>query len=256
MTLIFKQRFILGLIAMAMAQVMMLGPVLAQEDPTVASPDQDTGEGADPAPPQGGEGAEFADPGAGFDAQSPNNRIQDLNFEADVSGRGMEITSDAYAIFPDAVKDDIQSLMARLFAALDQEDPKAIDTFFQAEGDRIATVFDQLGLEPTADDLLAMPASTTITFPNEFDNYAAYLDSLELAPFERDYMLQSHEIAKDYESQMAIALGDRERVEQTLEGYRARLEALNERYAEQFREQFLEGIDRADIDGRRPDIDR
>ena len=116
-------------------------------------------------------------------------------------------------------------------------------------------MFDQLGLEPNADTLLAVSTST-IKFPNEFEDYAAYLDSLELEPFERDYMLRSHEIAKHYEDSISAALGNRAMVQTTLEDYQSQLETLNERYAEQFREQSIESIERAGADGRRPDIDR
>ncbi|MFT5191020.1 MAG: hypothetical protein ACI957_004058 [Verrucomicrobiales bacterium] len=172
----------------------------------------------------------------------------------DLANSGL-IPKAAFEIFPAAVQGEIRDLVSQLLPLLEVGQEKELATFFESQGNRIATMFDQLGLEPNADTLLAVSTST-IKFPNEFEDYAAYLDSLELEPFERDYMLRSHEIAKHYEDSISAALGNRAMVQTTLEDYQSQLETLNERYAEQFREQSIESIERAGADGRRPDIDR
>ena len=228
---------------------------------------QDNGGGAGLAPevagPEGNPGepdASFAGP-EGLDdlGATPAGPEADAGLRdqlnIDLTNSGFAVPQAAFEIFPTAVQDEIQTLVTKLLPLLEPGQEKRLATFFEEEGDQIATVFDQLGLEPTADTLIDVPSST-IKFPNEFENYALYLDSLELAPFERDYMLRSHEIAKQYEDGITSALGNRAMVQSTLEDYQMQLEALNERYAEQFREQSLESIERAGADGRRPDIDR
>lgn len=246
--------------------VVVLGVFFA--GPLVADEEQDDGDGAVAGP--AGEGAGAPDPLSPnvpmVDAADNDNRVvfdaELAQLGADISERGFAVPEAAFDIFPSSVKVDIQDLMTRLLPVIDSQDQTALDAFFDKEGDRIATVFDQLGLTPSANSLIDLPLAgpaangTTIKFPNEFENYEAYLESLELEDFERDYMLASRQIAESYESSMAAALGDRERVQSALEVYQTQLESLNERYAEQFRELSLESIERAGTDGRRPDIDR
>ena len=232
-------------------------PLVAQDDGdgAVVGPDGEAG---------GGEG--FPIPltpnGPVVDAGDNDNRVvfdaELQRLSVDLNERGLAVPEAAFDIFPASVKVDIQDLMTQLLPVIDSQDQTALDAFFDREGDRIATVFDQLGLTPNAESLLASPTldGTSIKFPNEFENYGAYLESLELEGFERDYILESRRIAESYEATMELALGDRERVQSALEVYQTQLESLNERYAEQFRELSLESIERAGADGRRPDIDR
>lgn len=203
-------------------------------------------------PPMNGDGAFAGDPNPAEDAGGNLDQLR-----IDLSGAGFEVPLAAFEIFPQGVRVEIQSLVNELLPLLAQGREQELSQFFDDKGDRIATVFDQLGLEPNADDLLDVPlAGDSIKFPNEFENYAAYLDTLKLEPFERDYMLQSREIAVQYEGRIESALQDQAKIQTALEDYQQRLEALNERYAEQFREQYLDSIERAGLDGRRPDIDR
>ena len=255
----YRSAFVCLLVVLGVLMV----PILADEEQggggVVVGP-----EGADPA--TGMEGGP-----APLNPNRPNVDDNDSRVAADadlmqlgvdIRERGYAVPEVAFDIFPAAVKVDIQDLMTRLLPVIDSQDQVALDAFFDKEGDRIATVFDQLGLTPNADSLIAGPAfeaggnSTRIKFPNEFKNYEGYLESLELEDFERDYMLVSRQIVETYESSMIVALGERERVQSALEIYQTQLESLNERYAEQFRELSLESIERAGADGRRPDIDR
>lgn len=222
-------------------------------------PAQDDGNGA-------GEGEGFIEGQApvGPNADGDNRTEFDAELDqlgADLGTRGLEVPEAAFDIFPASVKSEIQSLITALLPVIDSGDQAELDTFFSQEGDRIATVFDQLGLSPNAESLLDNPLAepaggSTIKFPDEFANYEAYLESLELEDFEREYMLASRGIAVSYETNIASALGDRERVQSALETYQTQLESLNERYEEQFRELSLESIERAGADGQRPDIDR
>ena len=238
--------------------------------PLVADEEQDGGDGAVVEPAGEAEGGGAPGPlnpnGPLGDVTDNDNRVvfdvELAQLGVDISERGFAVPDAAFDIFPSSVKVDIQDLMTRLLPVIDSQDQTALDTFFDKEGDRIATVFDQLGLTPNAESLMALPNAapaangTTIKFPNEFESYEGYLESLELEGFERDYMLASRQIAESYESTMETVLGDRERVQSALEVYQTQLESLNERYAEQFRELSLESIERAGADGRRPDIDR
>lgn len=220
--------------------------------PEPANPPVEPGEDKDPEPvgdgPANGDG-EFSDNAF---------RNRDLSqLTEDLAKQGFEVPLTAFEIFPETVRGEIQSLVAELLPLLEQGKEQELSQFFDDQGHRIATVFDQLGLQPKADALLADPASGgTIKFPDEFDDYDAYLDSLDLQPFEREFMLQSHRIAERYEDDLLAARNDGSKIQSALETYREKLETLNERYAEQFREQFLESIDRAGADGRRPDVDR
>ena len=193
----------------------------------------------------------------------------DAEFFSDLSSLGDDIPVSALEIFPEPVRRDIRDLISELLPLLQEDSEEALDDFFDQKGAQIATVFDQLGLQQNASALLALengdfafvaPAAAggngTIKFPDEFEDYAAYLDSLELEPFEREYMLRSHQIAEEYQDNLFQALGNGAPVQSALETYQLRLEALNEKYAEQFRERFLDGIDRTEADGRRPGIDR
>jgi len=255
----YREAFVCLLVVLGVLMV----PILA---------DEDQGDGA-VAGPGGGltpgmeEGPSPAVPnGPVVDAGDNDNRVAiDVELDQlglDIRERGYAVPEAAFDIFPASVKVDIQDLMTRLLPVIDSQDQTALDAFFDREGDRIATVFDQLGLTPNADSLIAGPAfeadgnGTGIKFPDEFKNYEEYLETLELEDFERDYMLESRRIAETYESSMLEALGERERVQSALEVYQTQLESLNERYAEQFRELSLESIERAGADGRRPDIDR
>ncbi len=243
----------------------LLGPAMAQEDG-----DASEGEGAPPevaSPDNGFTGGEPAGPNAGLDpGLDPNeDRFGDagggvelLQLGADLANAGFEVPLTAFEIFPESVRSDIQDLVGQLLPLLEVGKEDELTEFFDNEGSRIATVFDQLGLQPNAESLLDGPnnPSSSIKFPNEFEDYEAYLDSLELQPFEREYMLESHRIAEAYETGITNALDDQAKLQTALEDYQEELESLNERYAEQFREQYLESIERAGLDGRRPDIDR
>ncbi len=237
-------------------------------EPLVADEEQNGGAVVGPAvEAEGGGGPGPLNPNESLVDATDNNSLVVFDAElarlgADISDRGFAVPDAAFDIFPASVKVDIQDLMTRLLPVIDSQDQTALDAFFDKEGDRIATVFDQLGLSPNAESLIVLPNAvpgdngTTIKFPNEFENYEEYLESLEIEGFERDYMLASRQIAESYESTMETALGDGERVQSALEVYQTQLESLNERYAEQFRELSLDSIERAGADGRRPDIDR
>lgn len=264
MSFLFQRRRFFGLLLVLLGG---LSFATAQENGDVG------GGGAAPpqvaSPEDGGEALGEGAPASNEDPTQEGDRV-DNGFDADVAGspanfdqvridledQGFRVPLQAFEIFPENVRQEIQTLVGQLLPLLAEGREKDLSLFFDAQGERIATVFDQLGLEQNSDALLALPSTDSIKFPNEFEDYAAYLDTLELEPFERDYMLQSHLIAEQYEQEIAQALADREKVQSALEDYKTRLEALNERYEEQFREQFLESLDRAGADGRRPDIDR
>lgn len=225
----------------------------------MASPDPN--DGGDPASEDEPASPNFVDNGFdatdGGEAEGAGGRAPDFTaLMRDLSDQGFRVPLQAFEIFPDSVRQDIQSLVTQLLPLMEPGREEDLTRFFDDQGDRIATVFDQPGLEPNADALLAVPNPGSIKFPDEFENYATYLETLNLEPFERDYMLQSHQIAENYRQEISQALADQERIQSALESYQNRLEALNERYEEQFREQFLESIDRAGAEGRRPDVDR
>ena len=179
---------------------------------------------------------------------------------------GFDFDEGAFAEFPDSVKDDVQTLVGQLLPLLAVGREKELHGFFDREGQRIATVFDQIGVERNADGLLAVAdagdndgggvTTSALSFPNEFANYQAYLDTLKLDPFERDYMLESRNVAEGYRIRVANSQGAQEGIQRALESYQQQLEEINERFAEQFRDKFLESLDNVGPDGGRPDIDR
>ncbi len=192
----------------------------------------------------GGGGVEFAP--SNIDVAAFNRRLLD---------GGFEIPETAFTIFPPEVQQDIKSLMDDLLPLLTPGREKEFDSFFTNNEARIATVFDQLGLEPNADGLVADAPSAQITFKDEYKDYRKYLDTLEIDEFEKEYMIKSHDIAVTYREELDQAqdLGARQ---QALERYQQELENINETYEQQFRDRFLENLDRAAEDGKRPDVDR
>ena len=189
-----------------------------------------------------------------------------LPFGDDLNVAGLDFDEGAFAEFPDSVKADVQTLVGQLLPLLAVGREKELQGFFDREGQRIATVFDQIGVERNADGLLAVAdagdndgggvTTSALSFPNEFADYQAYLDTLKLDPFERDYMLESRNVAEGYRIRVANAQGAQEGIQRALESYQQQLEEINERFAEQFRDKFLESLDNAGPDGGRPDIDR
>ncbi|NCF89518.1 MAG: hypothetical protein GWQ05_00945, partial [Verrucomicrobiaceae bacterium] len=139
----YRSAFVCLLVVLGVLMV----PILADEEQggggVVVGP-----EGADPA--TGMEGGP-----APLNPNRPNVDDNDSRVAADadlmqlgvdIRERGYAVPEVAFDIFPAAVKVDIQDLMTRLLPVIDSQDQVALDAFFDKEGERIATVFDQLGL--------------------------------------------------------------------------------------------------------------
>lgn len=171
----------------------------------------------------------------------------------------------AFQIFPESVRQDIQKYVTEVVALLATNQEEGLKKYLADNSAKVAVIFDQLGLKDVSADALLAEAQApadivgddTILFPNEYRNYESYLASLsELTEQERGYLENSHRVASAFRLELAEAGENDERIQSALEKYRQQLEAINEQYAEHFRERFLESLDRADAAGGRPDIDR
>lgn len=257
--------------------------VTAQDDGEVPPPLQDDPSVGLAGPNGGGAGANF-DGGledadfAGPVAIDPDRFGFDSADLEDTLGPAFAVPTDALTLIPESARAEVEEIVGRLIPLLAGNDEIAIDEFFTKERDKIAVVFDKIGIKPTADGLLdpgvlspsaaeGEPAAdgddlangrvlpnSTIKFPNEFENYDEYLQTLDIAAEDREFLSRSHEIAEGYRNSM-LTLKTEDAMQKALDTYRRELRELNEKHSERLRDQFRDSMDRT-LDGDRPDIDR
>ncbi|MEM7385451.1 MAG: hypothetical protein AAF514_10950, partial [Verrucomicrobiota bacterium] len=195
---------------------------------------------------------------------------------------GFSIDPALFQVFPEDLRSQLESYSAQVLDFLQNGQDEALETFLAEKREEMAEVFDKLGVakgaeslplsrlgvtndadEPGGDpDFAQAPAEAENTprtvdlllkFPDEYENYEKYLDSLKLDQWEKDYLKGSHDIALQLKASLADARDDQVKVKELLADYTGSLEQLNNRYADQMREKYDEALRAADAGGGRPD---
>lgn len=180
---------------------------------------------------------------------------------------GLEVPVDALDFIPPSLRESVLGHVNAIVNFAKENNTSGLDQYLTANKDKLAQVFDQLGIQPTAEGILAQQKATPIqgpkgeqqklktgpAYPGLPVDKKEYINKLPIEPWEKDYRLKFDDLRSNLSAELAGAGQDQAKVEALMDRYYSDLEAINEYFRDQSRQAILDARATPTVDGARPE---